>query len=229
MRCCGVLQVGSCLGDAPSLVVWDLLSASVCWSAACAVHCLAVDPAHGCFAVALPPEPPRRWSPSSEAGARPDQAPQLLGSSLTQRDGGGAGLSLLDSYDVGEVASPAGGAAPMQVNGGGSGGEHQLPNGVASLATTSADSPMAQPADDNAAGDQTEGAGRGGDRAGEEGGTALASLEAGAQLAGGAFWYDEEEAGGGKAGGLIYGGGGGTVLLFEAGCPTPKQAWMLPR
>ncbi len=27
----------------------------------------------------------------------------------------------------------------------------------------------------------------------------------------------------------MYGGGGGSVLLFDAGCPTPKQAWLLPR
>ena len=233
----GCLQVGSCLGDAPCLAVWDLLSASVWWSAACAVSCMAVDPAHGCFAVALPPEPLRHWAPGSggEPGARPNQA-TALGAS-PQPNGGDAAiaLSLPDGQNHRQIVSPADGAAPMQINGGASPAQRQLPNGMASPATTSAeDSPMLGPArpagsqEEAAAMDQAEDGGED-ESADEEGGGALASLEAGAPLASGTFWYDEEEAGGPNRGGLLYGGGSGTVLLFEAGCPTPKQAWMMPR
>ena len=42
------------------LVVWNLLTASVWWSAATPASCLAVDAKSGAFAVALPREPVRR-------------------------------------------------------------------------------------------------------------------------------------------------------------------------
>jgi hypothetical protein len=40
-----------------------------------------------------------------------------------------------------------------------------------------------------------------------------------------------EGSGGGQEaeGSFMYGGGGGTVLLFEAGDPCPRAAWLLPR
>ena len=60
------------------LVVWNLLTASVWWSAATPASCLAVDAKSGAFAVALPREPVRRWVTDP---AQP-QLPQLQGDAV---------------------------------------------------------------------------------------------------------------------------------------------------
>lgn len=44
------------------VVVFNLITASVWWSAATPASCLAVDAKSGAFAVALPREPVRRWN-----------------------------------------------------------------------------------------------------------------------------------------------------------------------
>lgn len=50
------------------------------------------------------------------------------------------------------------------------------------------------------------------------------------QIASSAAAEVEAGAGGQQAeGSFMYGGGGGTVLLFEAGDPCPRGAWLLPR
>ena len=54
-----------------SLVVWNLLTASVWWSAATPANCLAVDAKSGSFAVALPREPVRRWVPNQAQAQLP--------------------------------------------------------------------------------------------------------------------------------------------------------------
>ena len=57
------LQVGvSTDPQSQCIVVWNLISASVWWSAATPAGCLAVDAKSGAFAVALPRELVRRWT-----------------------------------------------------------------------------------------------------------------------------------------------------------------------
>ena len=66
------------------MVVWNLVTASVWWSAATPASCLAVDAKSGCFAVALPREPVRRWVPrQSQAEAQEDAAMSGKGAPLT--------------------------------------------------------------------------------------------------------------------------------------------------
>ena len=70
------VQVGTSTDpQSQCLVVWNLLTASVWWSAATPASCLAVDAKSGAFAVALPREPVRRWVTNQ---AHP-QLPQLQG------------------------------------------------------------------------------------------------------------------------------------------------------
>ena len=76
------VQVGTSTDpQSQSLVVWNLLTASVWWSAATPASCLAVDAKSGAFAVALPREPVRRWV-SSQA-----QPPQLQGDAVVDKKG----------------------------------------------------------------------------------------------------------------------------------------------
>ena len=65
------------------LVVWNLLTASVWWSAATPASCLAVDAKSGAFAVALPREPVRRWVPNQAQA----QLPQLQGEAIVDMKG----------------------------------------------------------------------------------------------------------------------------------------------
>ncbi len=65
------------------LVVWNLLTASVWWSAATPASCLAVDAKSGAFAVALPREPVRRWVPNQAQA----QLPQLQGEAIIDMKG----------------------------------------------------------------------------------------------------------------------------------------------
>jgi len=59
-----VPQVGvSTDPESQCIVVWNLITASVWWSAATPASCLAVDAKSGAFAMALPREPVRRWVP----------------------------------------------------------------------------------------------------------------------------------------------------------------------
>jgi hypothetical protein len=203
-------QVGTCLDDAPSLVVWNLLTASVWWSAAAAVSCLAVDPAHGAFAVAFPPEPLRRLprAQSSSVPAAPDLA------ALPAPNG---------RAEEGAAAAAAAGASPMCVNGEAANGA--MPNGkLLSSPESGWESPMP--------GQQPEASALEGRSADGQAAEAwLGSLEASVQVASGTFWYGAGAAAGAAGrpvAGEMIGGGGGTVMLFEAGSPTPKQAWMLP-
>lgn len=206
-----VAQVGTCLEDALSLVVWNLLTAAVWWSAAAAVSCLAVDPVHGAFAVAFPPEPVRRLPREQSSGlaAAPDLA--ALPAPNGRAEEGTA------------AAAAAGEESPMRINGKAANGA--MPNGgLLSSPESGFESPMPG---------QQAGApaleGRGADGQAAEAGPG--SLEASMQVASGTFWYGAGAAAGAAgrpAAGEVVGGGGGTVMLFEAGDPTPKQAWMLP-
>ena len=65
------------------LVVWNLLTASVWWSAATPASCLAVDAKSGAFAVVLPREPVRRWVPNQAQA----QLPQLQGEAIVDMKG----------------------------------------------------------------------------------------------------------------------------------------------
>lgn len=56
------------------------------------------------------------------------------------------------------------------------------------------------------------------------------AVQEGAQIAKSSGAGGEGSGGGQQAeGSFMYGGGGGTVLLFEAGDPCPRAAWLLPR
>lgn len=227
-----LVQVGICAdGGSPSLVVWSLITASVWWSAAVAASCLAVDPRHRMFAIAVPPEPVRRWA--GGATPRPVDGPAAPESPQPMLMNGSAAAA-----DAGSAASPVSPhAAGRQMNGhrdaANVGSAHM--NGAAAGAGSSATSGSAGAQN----GHRDEMAQRGEHES-------AGQLEASVACSGGAFWYEEADSGGdrravtaGPTGGaaeapsvrgsLVYGGGGGSVLLFEAGHPTPKQAWLLPR
>ena len=215
--------MGISADGAPSLVVWNLVTASVWWSAAVAASCLAVDPLHGAFAIALPPEPLRRWIGVAAPPALP-AGPSASRPTMNGMNGSAAAARQP------HAAAPANG---LQMNGrraaAAAGRPHM--NGAAANGRPEAQSGS----DEDAAQDSRQ-------RADD----AVSRLQASAVCAGGAFWYDEGKGtgderalaheGGGSAaeaaltrGGASYGGGGGSVLLFDPGCPTPKQAWLLPR
>lgn len=219
--CQSNLQVGLCSDSSPSLVVWNLLTASVWWSAAVAASCLAVDPHHGAFAIAVPPEPPRRWTGSvvPERGS-PPAAPGKDHPTTN-------GLPDTAVPRTPESALPNG----PQMNGRRSGAAAGRPymNG-----TAAADGRAEAQQDAEEAGTV------------QRGSDAVSQLEASAACSGGAVWFEEVEGAGGERalvhmgqgtaaelassrGDSMYGGGGGSVLLFDAGSPTPKQAWLLPR
>ncbi|CAL8472222.1 g11764 [Coccomyxa elongata] len=217
--------VGICSDSSPSMVVWNLLTASVWWSAAVAASCLAVDPHHGAFAIAVPPEPPRRWTGSAAPGALPERGspPAAPGKDYPTTNG----LPDTAVPRTPESALPNG----PQTNGRRSGAAADRPymNGTAA-------------ADGRAeAQKEAEEAGTA-----QRGSDAVGQLEASAACSGGAVWFEEAEGAGGERalvhvgqgtaaelassrGDSVYGGGGGSVLLFDAGSPTPKRAWLLPR
>ena len=225
-------QVGTCVEEAPALVVWNLLTASVWWSAAAAVSCLAVDPAHGAFAVAFPPEPRRRLpaqSSSSEANAQGRaRCPQPNGHASQQR-GAAPDLAVLPAPNGDSAVGAAAGdgaASPMRVNGEAVNGT--LPNGGL---LSSPESGWGSPAAVQQAGTSAADDGRLAQQVAEAG---LGSVADSLQLASGTFWHGADAVvaagpAGAPATGEVLGGGGGTVMLFEAGSPTPRHAWMLPR
>ena len=218
--------------DAPALVVWNLLTASVWWSAAAAVSCLAVDPAHGAFAVAFPPEPRRRvpaQGNSNQGGAQGGAPPTTQpNGSVSEQQGPSPNLAALPAPNgIGAAAAEDdGGMSPTRVNGKAANGV--LPNGGLQSSPesgwespTAVQQPGASAPDDSRPDGQVAEAGPG-------------SLGYSLQLASGTFWYGADAmAAASKAGmsaaGEVIGGGGGTVMLFEAGSSTPKHAWMLPR
>ena len=203
-------------------MVWNLVTASVWWSAAVAASCLAVDPVHGAFVIAVPPEPVRRWTGSAAPPALPA--------------GPSAARPMMNGFSEAAAQQPR--AAPPA-------------NGVQMNGRRNAAAAAGWPHMNGAAANGRAGAQSGSDEdTGQEAGQrtedAISRLQESSACAGGAFWYDEAEgtgderavahASGGVAakptssrGSLVYGGGGGSVLLFDAGCPTPKQAWLLPR
>ena len=215
--------MGISADGAPSLVVWNLVTASVWWSAAVAAACRAVDPLHGAFAVALPPEPLRRWIGVAALPA-PPTGPSASRPTMNGMNGSAAAARQP------HAAAPANG---LQMNGrrvAAAAGRPRM-NGTSANGRPEAQSGS----DEDAAQDSRQ-------RADD----AVSRLQASAVCAGGAFWYDEgkstgderalaHESGGSAVeaaltrGSASYGGGGGSVLLFDPGCPTPKQAWLLPR
>jgi hypothetical protein len=246
-----------CAHTESSLVVWNLLTASVWWSAAVAVSSLAVDAQHGMFAVAVPPQPVRRWSGSqagpANAAQRPGTGPDRLPNGHSAAAVACASMPNPTSTHAAASTAPGGGL----VNGFGGGSSHM--NGVLGSPASSMDAQARQRPGPELGAGAADGAAQ------EEeasSGAAARQLQASLGCPGGAVWYErasvvgleqpQEQAGAlpqagqgqGPAqgsrgndtaaassvrGDVVYGGGGGTVLLFEAGSPVPKHAWMLPR
>ena len=192
-----------------------------------AATCLAVDPHHGAFAIAVPPEPLRRWTggmaaPGSSASERatPPAAP---------------GKDHPTANGLPDTAVPRTPEAAI-LNG------PQM-NGRRSVAAAARPYMNGTAAVDSIEETQQDAGDSGTEQWGSD---AVSQLEASAACSGGAVWFEDMESAGGERalvhmgqgtaaelassrGDSVYGGGGGSVLLFDAGSPTPKEAWLLPR
>lgn len=238
--------MGAAAGEAPSLVVWNLLTVSVWWSAAVLTSALAVDATHGIFAVAVPPQPVRRLT----AAGSGDIAALQLGQTRANNDAAQTitGHAASRGAGTGNAASSAGGMAAVDgplING--YGGASPRVNGTANSVSSSPND-IGLSANQPASAAPQPGSAALGDasRALEQLGQVSDQLSSLA-CPGGAVWYERAgvvgmeqpqqqhppQTNGQEASAdqrdVVYGGGGGTVLLFGPGSPLPKEAWMLPR
>ncbi|CAL5220765.1 g2829 [Coccomyxa viridis] len=207
------------------VVVWNLITASVWWSAATPASCLAVDAKSGAFAVALPREPVRRWTHRlPQPQAQPKAAISAKGETAGDATLSSAGDAHLNGHSLADE-----GAEPMEVDA--ADGELQGPEQLAALrgGVFWLDPPSSQSQASEHQQQQrqqrpsTEQQQRGGSKGGgvdAEGAQKADSSAAVAQTSDGAKQAE---------GSFMYGGGGGSVLLFDAGVPCPRAAWLLPR